>query len=162
MSNLRLKTQIAELYRLATPSLSYVVPSMPRHPLTTKLQRNPTDGRAPLPAALALKNKVVQYMQQAAVHDQRENEAAGEIGHVGSSVEGSSTGSRIFVGFVSRFFYRHSILKLMEGMISRLRRTRFYVVIFVIAPPSDAEIHHVSDGKTTYMCLYSLSDVNNC
>jgi hypothetical protein len=54
-----------------------------------------------------------------------------------------SSSARVFVGFVSRFFYRHSILKLMEGMISRLRRTRFYVVIFVVAPPSDAEIHHV-------------------
>ena len=54
-----------------------------------------------------------------------------------------STGQRVFVGFVSRFFYRHSILKLMEGMIQRLPRSKFYVVIFVVAPPSDAEIHHV-------------------
>ena len=64
------------------------------------------------------------------------------------------SGNRIFVGFVSRFFYRHSILKLMEGMIARLPRSRFYVVIFVVAPPSDAEIHHVR-GTVCFFSIHS-------
>eukprot|EP00750_Incisomonas_marina_P022806 INCI4996.10.p1 GENE.INCI4996.10~~INCI4996.10.p1 ORF type:complete len:1172 (+),score=222.90 INCI4996.10:105-3620(+) len=65
------------------------------------------------------------------------------IAHGAGRGSSGGSGNRIFVGFVSRFFYRHSILKLMEGMIARLPRSRFYVVIFVVAPPSDAEIHHL-------------------
>lgn len=66
-----------------------------------------------------------------------------DINRVPSVHQVQTNTQRIFVGFASRFFYRHSILKLMEGMIARLPRSLFYVVIFVIAPPSDAEIHHV-------------------
>jgi protein O-GlcNAc transferase len=42
--------------------------------------------------------------------------------------------TKIKIGFVSRFFYRHSIGKLMEGILRHLRRDIFEVFIYVVLP----------------------------
>eukprot|EP00945_MAST-04E_sp_MAST-4E-sp1_P001566 g1566.t1 len=44
---------------------------------------------------------------------------------------------KIRIGFVSRFFYRHSIGKLMQGLIQHLRRDVFEVYVYAILPKRD-------------------------
>jgi protein O-GlcNAc transferase len=46
---------------------------------------------------------------------------------------------RIRVGFVSRFFNGHELGRSFEGVVARLDRSRFEVVLFVIAPSGDPD-----------------------
>jgi predicted O-linked N-acetylglucosamine transferase (SPINDLY family) len=75
--------QLGDLYRRATPSLTYVAPHCEGHPLP------------------------------------------------------ASTDGRIHVGFISRFFHRHTIGEVNLGLIRNLSRSRFRVNLLRFAGPND-------------------------
>lgn len=49
-------------------------------------------------------------------------------------------GERIRVGFLSQFFYRHSIGKTSSGLIAKLDRTRFEAYALFLSPPVDDDM----------------------
>ncbi|PIQ23158.1 hypothetical protein COW36_19350 [bacterium (Candidatus Blackallbacteria) CG17_big_fil_post_rev_8_21_14_2_50_48_46] len=61
---------------------------------------------------------------------------------------------RIKIGFVSHFFYEHSVLHLFEALISGLDPCRFEVAVFLIAPAiQDARTQHLADRVENFFSL---------
>jgi predicted O-linked N-acetylglucosamine transferase (SPINDLY family) len=58
--------------------------------------------------------------------------------HCRRQLQAASTSKTIRVGFLSRYFYRHTIGKLNAGLIGKLPRDRFDVTLFRFAVPEDA------------------------
>ena len=53
-----------------------------------------------------------------------------------------TTNERVRVGFISRFFYQHTIAKLNIGMIEKLDRSRFHISVFLINSGNSDEMTH--------------------
>ncbi|OHC73772.1 MAG: hypothetical protein A3G18_05185 [Rhodospirillales bacterium RIFCSPLOWO2_12_FULL_58_28] len=53
---------------------------------------------------------------------------------------------RIKVGFISRFFFEHSIGRLMQGVIAKLDRRRFHVTLVVIPHVEDEMTNAIAAG----------------
>lgn len=60
-----------------------------------------------------------------------------------TGVAGDRAGRRLRVGFISDYFYNHTIGMLNEGLIERLSRERFEVVLFLTPGPDDALRRHL-------------------
>lgn len=54
-----------------------------------------------------------------------------------SAVEGARRAGRIHIGFVSMYFYSHSVGRITLGLIRDLPRDRFSVSVFAVAPAED-------------------------
>lgn len=54
-----------------------------------------------------------------------------------SSIEGAKRAGRVRIGFVSMYFYSHSIGRITLGLIRDLPRDRFSVSVFAVAPADD-------------------------
>ncbi|HEY0748446.1 MAG TPA: hypothetical protein VGD63_17225 [Steroidobacteraceae bacterium] len=57
----------------------------------------------------------------------------------GNRTQAPRSSARIRIGFISRFLYTHSIGKTTRGLVERLDRERFEIVVIRIAPSEDDE-----------------------
>ena len=75
------------------------------------------------------RNDRTYHEQMAGIYRKASPELTWQASHVGRK----ASGGRIRVGFISRFFYNHTIAKLNIGYVERLDRSRFHVTVFLIA-----------------------------
>lgn len=68
--------------------------------------------------------------------------------------------SRIFVGFISRYFHQHTIFKLLKGVLKHLPRSTIFVVGFAISPPSSNAIDQLRNIVDEVVTL--PADLNTC
>jgi len=66
---------------------------------------------------------------------------------------GYSPGRRLRIGFVSTYFYEHSVGRTIFGLIRDLPRDRFEVQVFAIAPQADDLAEAIRKGADRYVPL---------
>lgn len=72
-----------------------------------------------------------------------------EAGHV---KDARAPGTRLRVGFVSRFFYEQTVGSLMEGMIAALDRSRFDVRVIAPPRPGDPTWERIAAAAVVHPC----------
>ena len=74
-------------------------------------------------------------------------------GRMECPVRPQPAGKRLRVGFISTFFYAHSVGRTTLGLIRDLPRERFEVIVFAIAPQSDALAEAIRGSADRYVAL---------
>ena len=97
-----------------------------------------------------------------AYHGRNDRALLGKLGRACRSVYPARTdlpasargaGRRLRVGFVSNYFYSHSIARTHSGFIADLPRERFEVFVFAIAPRQDDWAARISQSAEHYVAL---------
>lgn len=70
-----------------------------------------------------------------------------------SAAHPSRRGSRLRIGFVSTFFYGHSVGRTTYGLIKDLPREHFDVHVFAVMPRDDAMAAEIRSAADTYVAL---------
>jgi protein O-GlcNAc transferase len=66
--------------------------------------------------------------------------------HCQTPAESRNAEQRISIGFISKYFYNHSIAKAYGGLIRNLSRDRFRVVLLRLPGPEDAMLQSLSES----------------
>jgi len=73
-----------------------------------------------------------------------------------------SSSARIKIGFVSRYFYNHTVGEVMHGLVGRMNRDRFEVTVFKFPGQQDHISRRIDDAADHVLRVpYSLSDARN-
>lgn len=97
-----------------------------------------------------------------AYHGRNDRALLGKLGRACRSVYAARTdlpasargaGRRLRVGFVSNYFYSHSIARTHSGFIADLPRERFEVFVFAIAPRQDDWAARIRQSAEHYVAL---------
>jgi hypothetical protein len=64
-----------------------------------------------------------------------------------SSLPGVARPQRIRVGFLSAFFYHHSVGLLLQGVMKHLSRDLFSVIVFFLPPTTSDRVSEVRKGQ---------------
>jgi predicted O-linked N-acetylglucosamine transferase (SPINDLY family) len=92
----------------------------------------------------------IYHEQMAGIYRKASPNLTWQAPHVGGKV----SGGRIRVGFISRFFYNHTIAKLNIGYVEMLDRSRFHVTVFLIASGnSDGMTHRYAVAADDFVVL---------